>query len=59
MSWFDRRSKRGRVVRFVTAGVLGLLCAQALKALGVPRELSAIPISALVASLLMLPRHPR
>jgi len=44
VSWLDRRSKHGRVVRFVAAVVLGLLCAQALKALGVPRELSAIPI---------------
>lgn len=56
--WFDRRSKRGRAARYGTAVVLGILCAEALNALGVPRELSVIPISALIACLLMLPRHP-
>ena len=53
-----RRSRRGRAMRLTATLVLGLLCAQGLSALGIPRELQAIPIGGLVASLLMLRRHP-
>lgn len=54
----SRRSRRGRAVRLAAALVLGLLCAQALTALALPLKLRAIPIAALLACLLMLPRHP-
>jgi len=50
-----RRSRRGRAVRFVAAIVFGSL-ARLLAALAVPRELWAIPVAAVVACLLMLPR---
>jgi hypothetical protein len=40
-----RRSRGGRAVRFIAAVVLGILCAQALAALGVPRELRVIPVA--------------
>jgi len=53
----NRRSRRGRTVRLVVAVVLGFLCTQALNALAVPRGLWAIPVAALVACLIMLPRH--
>jgi hypothetical protein len=54
-----RRSRGGRTVRFIAAMVLGILCAQALAALGVPRELRVIPVATLVSCLLLLPRHSR
>jgi hypothetical protein len=43
-------------VRFVAAIVFGSLLARLLAALAVPRELWAIPVAAVVACLLMLPR---
>jgi uncharacterized membrane protein YoaK (UPF0700 family) len=52
-----RRSRRGRAVRFISAVVLGVLCARLLEALAVPRQLWVIPIAALVGCLLMLPRN--
>lgn len=54
-----RRSRVGRAVRFIAAVVLGIVCAQALAALGVPRELAVILVATLVGCLLMLPRHTR
>jgi len=51
-----RRSRRGRAVRFVAAIAFGSLLARLLAALAVPRELWAIPVAAVVACLLMLPR---
>jgi hypothetical protein len=53
----DRRSRRGRAVRFIGAVVLGLACAGTLAALGVSRDLQVIPVATLVAAMLMLPRH--
>ena len=53
-----RRSRRGRAVRFVAAIMFGALLARFLAALAVPRELWPIPVGAVVACLLMVPRHP-
>ena len=52
----DRRSTRGRSVRFIRAVVLALVCARTLAGLGVPRDLAVIPVAMLVACLLMLPQ---
>ena len=51
-----RRSRRGRAGRFVAAIVFGVLLARLLAALAVPRELWTVPVAAVVACLLMLPR---
>lgn len=53
-----RRSRRGRAVRFVAAIAFGALVARLAAELSVPRELLPIPVAAVVACLLMLPRKP-
>jgi hypothetical protein len=54
-----KQTKRGRALRLTLAIVLGFLCAQALRALGITGDVPAIPVAAIVASVLMLPRHQR
>ena len=53
-----RRSRRGRAARFIAAVVFGALLVRLLAALAVPRELWAIPVAAVVACLVTLPRRP-
>ena len=55
---WGRSSRRGRSVRFAAAIVLGVLLVRLLAALAVPQELWAIPVAAVVACLIMLPRTP-
>ena len=54
---FGKSTRHGRALRLTSAILLGFLCARALHALGISRDLTAIPVAALVASLLMLPRR--